>query len=46
MAAWFEDFKADFTLNFIKANRWKYLWDGLKTTLIITVIALAIGMVI
>ena len=40
---WFEKFKADFDLNFIQANRWKYLADGLGTTLLITVLALMIG---
>ena len=34
MNAWFESFKADFILNFVQANRWKYLWDGLGRTLI------------
>ena len=29
MQAWFEKLKADFILNFVQANRWKYLWDGL-----------------
>ena len=40
---WFEKFKADFVLNFVQANRWKYLWNGLGTTLVITVLALLIG---
>ena len=42
--SWFEKFKADFNLNFIQANRWKYLANGLGTTLLITVLALMIGM--
>ena len=42
--SWFEKFKADFNLNFVQANRWKYLADGLGTTLVITVLALLIGM--
>ena len=48
--AWFESFKADFDLNFIQGNRWKYLLDGLGTTLLITLLAgllgIAIGVVI
>ena len=28
-----QDFMDQFYLNFIKDNRWKYLTDGLKTTL-------------
>ena len=48
--AWFEKFMADFDLNFIQGNRWKYLVDGLGTTLLITLLAgllgIAIGVVI
>ena len=32
-----------FFLNFIKEDRWKYIADGLKTTLIITFFAVLIG---
>ena len=46
MQAWFESFKADFILNFIQANRWKYLVDGLGSTLIITLLAGLMGTVI
>ena len=50
MMAWFESLKADFILNFFQANRWKYLWDGLGRTLLITLLAglmgIAIGVVI
>ena len=50
MQAWFESFIADFDLNFIQGNRWKYLLDGLGTTLLITLLAgllgIAIGVVI
>ena len=41
--AWFEDFKADFILNFVEDNRWKYLTTGLGNTLKITMLALLIG---
>ena len=43
MKAWFERIKAEFILNFIQANRWKYLVEGLGTTLVITICALILG---
>jgi len=43
LQAWFEKLKAEFTLNFIEGNRWKFLVDGLKNTLTITFFALLIG---
>ena len=46
MFAWFEDFKADFILNFVEGNRWKYLLDGLGTTLIITLLSALMGIAI
>ena len=46
MQAWFEKFKADFDLNFVQANRWKYLVNGLGQTLLITLIAGCLGIVI
>lgn len=46
MQAWFENFKADFLLNFVQGNRWKYLLSGLGTTLLITLIAILLGTVI
>lgn len=39
-------FKNDFYRNFIEGNRWKYLFDGLITTLEITFIAVLIGIII
>ncbi len=41
--AWFEDFKATFQLNFIDDDRYMYLVNGLKNTLIITVFAALLG---
>ncbi len=35
--------KEDFYLNFIKDDRYLWLLDGLKTTLIITVFAVIVG---
>ncbi len=50
MQEWFLDQKDKFYLNFIKDDRWRYLWDGLGVTLQITffavLIGIAIGMVI
>lgn len=46
MAAWFEDFKAEFIMCFVTKNRWKYLVTGIGNTLQMTAIALCIGIVI
>ena len=46
MQAWFEDLKADFILNFVQADRWKFLLQGLGRTLIITLLAGVLGVVI
>ncbi|MBR6766866.1 MAG: amino acid ABC transporter permease [Clostridia bacterium] len=46
MQAWFESIKAEFILNFVQANRWKYLTTGLGNTLLITAMALLLGLVI
>ncbi len=40
------DLKDEFILNFIEDNRWKYLVDGLKTTLLVTFFALLLGIAI
>lgn len=44
--AWFDQMKTEFVLNFITKNRWKLLVEGLENTLIMTVGALAIGILI
>ena len=44
--AWFEKLKADFILNFVQANRWKYLLDGLGKTLLITLLSGLLGILI
>ena len=41
-----DSLKKEFYLNFIKENRWKYIVDGLETTLIVTFGALILGVVI
>ena len=42
----FTKLKEDFVINFIDDNRWKWLLDGLKNTLIITFFALLLGLAI
>ena len=46
MQAWFEKLKADFILNFVQGNRWRYLLNGLGTTLLITLLACLLGVAI
>ena len=43
MTEWVEKFKSDFYLNFIKEDRWIFLVEGLKVTLIVTFLAVLIG---
>lgn len=44
MAEFWQNLQDSFVLNFVKDNRWKYLTDGLATTLVITLFALVIGL--
>lgn len=44
MAQFWQNLQDSFVLNFIKDDRWKYLTDGLATTLIITLFALIMGL--
>lgn len=46
MSDWFHKLAADFKLNFIDGNRWKWLLEGLGNTLLITFCAVLIGIVI
>lgn len=46
MAEWFNKLSAEFTLNFINDDRWKWLLKGLGNTLLITFFALLIGIAI
>lgn len=46
MSEWFAKLKADFILNFIEGDRWKWLVEGLGNTLLITLFATIIGIVI
>lgn len=43
---WFADLKADFVLNFIEEGRWRFITSGLKNTLIITLFAGIIGILL
>lgn len=44
MAEFWQNLQDSFVLNFIKDDRWKYLTDGLATTLVITLFALIMGL--
>lgn len=46
MATFLADFKADFTLNFLDENRWKFLLTGLQNTLFITFFSLILGVIL
>lgn len=46
IAAWFEQLKMEFTLNFIMKDRWKLLLTGLQNTLCIALLACLIGIVL
>lgn len=46
MQKFLTDIKEQFVFNFIEDDRWRYLWDGLKNTLLITFFAVLIGIVI
>ena len=46
MEAWLKKLGADFVLNFVEGNRWRLLLNGLQQTLIITLAAGLMGLVI
>ena len=46
ISAWAADMKADFILNFVAENRWKFITTGLSNTIIITFLALIIGVIL
>ena len=41
-----QELKKEFILNFIEDNRWKYIVDGLKITLVVTIFAVLIGVLL
>ncbi|MGN0182260.1 MAG: amino acid ABC transporter permease [Candidatus Ornithomonoglobus sp.] len=46
MNEWFADIKAQFVLNFVDADRWKNITTGLLNTILITVVAAVIGVLL
>ncbi|MDD3394060.1 MAG: amino acid ABC transporter permease [Clostridia bacterium] len=46
MAEWLESMQAQFELNFITDNRWRYIVDGLAVTLKVTLFAVILGIAI
>ncbi len=46
MADWLEKLKSDFILNFVEDNRWMNITRGLKNTVIITIFAAIIGVIL
>lgn len=46
MSDWLKDLGHKFYLNFIKDDRWHYITRGLRTTVLITVFALILGVVL
>lgn len=46
ISGWFKSFKSAFILNFIEGDRYLFLLQGLKVTLIITFFACIIGMIL
>jgi len=43
MPQWLADFADRFYINFIKEDRWKFIADGLRVTLVVTLFAVIIG---
>lgn len=46
MSEWFAELQSKFVLDFIEKQRYMYIVDGLKTTLIVTFLALILGLII
>ena len=46
MQLWWENIKAQFDLNFIQRNRWRFITTGLGNTLLITLFSLLLGVFI
>lgn len=46
MTEWFNGIQKEFTTAFIVDNRWKYIWEGVQNTLILTFWALLLGVVL
>ena len=46
MSQWFSELHAKFILDFVEKQRWMYIVDGLKITLLVTVLSLILGLAI
>ena len=46
MSDWFADIHAKFVLDFIEGQRWMYIVDGLKITILVTLSALVLGLIL
>ena len=46
MQEWFNGIKADFINNFVADNRWRYIAIGLKNTIVITIFAAILGILL
>ena len=46
LKSWFSDVRADFLLNFVQNQRWKFLTSGLKNTIIMTLFSVILGIVL
>ena len=46
MSEWWADIVKRFTNDFITDDRWRYIWEGLGTTLIVTLFAVLLGITI
>ena len=46
IVTWFDGVKAEFILNFVDKNRWKLLVEGLGNTLLISLVACLIGILL
>lgn len=46
MAAWFENFSADFVQSFVKDNRYQLLLEGVRVTIKVSLVAVLLGILI
>lgn len=46
MSAWFAEVQQKFIADFIEKDRWTYITDGLKITIIVTLLALIVGLIL
>ena len=46
MSQWFSELHAKFILDFVEKQRWMYIVDGLKITLLVTALSVVLGLAI